>query len=101
METPAEDVNHGSLQDRHSISTVSVVVVTYNSSSMLGGLLDSLVAGLEGIRNFEVIVVDNDSQDGTATLASSHSIQPKVIRMGRNAGYAAGINAATSVLPLD
>ncbi|QRM57747.1 glycosyltransferase family 2 protein [Sinorhizobium sp. BG8] len=77
---------------------LSVVIVTYNSSPVLPGLLDSLAAGLEGIADHDVIVVDNASQDGSDELAQAHPVGAKVIRMGRNAGYSAGINAATSTI---
>ncbi len=81
-------------------ATVSVVIVTYNSASALPALLGSLPAGLNGVDRFEVIIVDNDSRDGSAELAEAHPLRPKVIRMGRNAGYAAAINAgASSVNP--
>ncbi|TWG96730.1 GT2 family glycosyltransferase [Mesorhizobium sp. J18] len=78
---------------------LAVVVVTYNSASVISGLLDSLPAGLSGIPRVEVIIVDNDSKDRTVELTEAHTVQPKVIRMGRNAGYAAGINAASFLAP--
>lgn len=77
---------------------LGVVIVTFNSASVLAPLLDSLPAGLEGIDGYDVLVVDNDSRDGSAELAEAHPVRPKVIRMGRNAGYAAGINAASSMI---
>ena len=77
---------------------LSIVIVTYNSASVLPGLLDSLPAGLEGVKQFETIVVDNDSADNSADTALAHAIRPRVIRMGRNAGYAAAINAATATI---
>lgn len=80
------------------VSPLSIVAVTYNSASVLPGLLDSLSLGLEGIERFEVVIVDNDSRDNSADLAQAHPIGARVIRMGRNAGYAAGINAATATL---
>lgn len=80
---------------------LSVVVVTFNSSGVLPSLLDSLPAGLSGVGDFEVVVVDNDSRDGSAELAEAHPVRPKVIRMGRNAGYAAAINAAASIVDPD
>lgn len=86
------------LPGSHGTCGLAVVIVTYNSASVLAGLLDSLRPGLEGIEYYEVIVVDNASSDGSADLALAHDIGPKVIRMGRNAGYAAGINAATAVI---
>jgi N-acetylglucosaminyl-diphospho-decaprenol L-rhamnosyltransferase len=77
---------------------LSIVTVTYNSASVLPGLLDSLSAGLEGIEQYEVIVVDNDSRDQSADLAVAHPIGATVIRTGRNGGYSAGINAATATI---
>lgn len=80
---------------------VAVIIVTFNSASVLPPLLDSLPAGLAGIGGFDVIIADNDSRDGSAELAEAHPVHPKVIRMGRNAGYAAGINAAASIVHPD
>ncbi len=77
---------------------IAVVVVTFNSATVLAPLLDSLPAGLDGVDGYEVVVVDNASQDGSAELADGHPVRPKVIRMGRNAGYAAAINAAASII---
>jgi N-acetylglucosaminyl-diphospho-decaprenol L-rhamnosyltransferase len=43
-------------------------------------------------------VVDNNSADNCVDIALAHSIRPKVIRMGRNAGYAAAINAGAATV---
>ncbi len=86
------------LEGADATATVSVVIVTYNSASALPALLGSLPAGLNGVDRFEVIIVDNDSRDGSAELAEAHPLRPKVIRMGRNAGYAAAINAGASTV---
>jgi N-acetylglucosaminyl-diphospho-decaprenol L-rhamnosyltransferase len=77
---------------------LSIIIVTYNSASVLPGLLDSLPAGLEGVKSFEVIVVDNESFDHSVDIALAHAAQPRVIKMGRNAGYAAAINAAAATV---
>jgi N-acetylglucosaminyl-diphospho-decaprenol L-rhamnosyltransferase len=79
----------------------SIIIVTFNSASVLPGLLDSLRDGLEGIKQFETIVVDNDSADSSADIALAHEIQPRVIRMGQNAGYAAAINTAAATVRPD
>lgn len=76
---------------------LAVVVVTYNSDDVLPGLLDSLPAGLEGIENFRIIIVDNDSSDDSVITALGHHTHPEVLRTGRNGGYAAGINAAAEL----
>lgn len=80
---------------------IAAVIVTYNSAAVLPGLLDSLSAGFEGVGRHRTIVVDNDSRDDSADLALAHPIGAKVIRMGRNAGYAAAINAAAAALGPD
>jgi GT2 family glycosyltransferase len=76
---------------------LSIIIVTYNSAAVLSGLLDSLPAGLAGINQFEIVVVDNDSDDNSVDIADAHAIEPRIIRMGRNAGYAAGINAGMAI----
>lgn len=80
---------------------LAAVIVTYNSEEVLPGLLDSLADGLEGLARREVIVVDNDSRDGSVELARAHPFGVRVIEMGRNAGFAAGINAAAAAVDED
>lgn len=75
---------------------LAIVVVTYNSADVLPGLLDSLRQGLAGIERYRVIVVDNNSGDDSPLIAATHDIGSEVIQMGRNAGYAAAINAAAA-----
>lgn len=75
---------------------LDVVIVTFNSADVLGGLLDSLQRALAGISNARVIVADNDSQDDSVAIATRHSIGACVVEVGYNAGYAAGINAAAA-----
>jgi N-acetylglucosaminyl-diphospho-decaprenol L-rhamnosyltransferase len=87
--------------ERNEVLSVSIVTVTYNSAKVLPCLLDSLSAGLEGIGDFEVIVVDNASHDRSANIALSHPLRPRTIQMGRNAGYAAAINAAQATIQAD
>lgn len=85
-----------------SMSTsLAVIIVTYNSAEALPGLLETLPAGLAGIGRSEIVVVDNASADGSAELAEAHPMHPRVVRTGRNGGYAAGINAGTAAVPMD
>ncbi len=80
---------------------LAVVTVTYNSRDVLTGFLDSLVGGLAGIEDCEVVVADNASADDSADLALAHRIRPRVVRTGRNGGYSAGINAAIATTSAD
>lgn len=79
--------------------TVTAVVVTWNSADVLEGLLGSLRSGFEGVGEWRLIVVDNDSADETVAIAERWfgEIEGRVVRTGRNAGYAAGVNAALAV----
>lgn len=74
---------------------LAVVVVTYNSAQVLPGLLTSLDAGLRGVR-WQLTVADNASADDSCAIAERMVPAGRVLRMGRNAGYAAAINAAVA-----
>jgi N-acetylglucosaminyl-diphospho-decaprenol L-rhamnosyltransferase len=68
---------------------VTIVIVTYNSRALIGGLLDSIPGALAGA-TAEIVVVDNDSRDGTAAYVAERD-DCTLIRSS-NVGYAAGIN---------
>ena len=79
----------------HRVERVVVVVITFNSEAVLPGLIASLNQGLGDIV-WELIVVDNDSTDNSLAVLRELAPSATVVEMGRNAGYAAGINAAIS-----
>jgi GT2 family glycosyltransferase len=68
---------------------VNVVIVTYNSLNVIGGLLDSLPGALGGLSH-DIVVVDNGSTDGTADFVAARG-GCRVVRSA-NVGYAGGIN---------
>jgi N-acetylglucosaminyl-diphospho-decaprenol L-rhamnosyltransferase len=72
---------------------VAVVVVTYNSEALVADLLTSLDEGLAGVP-WHLTVADNASTDKTVLVLSQRAPTATIVEMGRNAGYAAGINAA-------
>ena len=78
---------------RLGMPPVVVVVVTFNSSSVLQGCLDSLADGFGGIAH-RTLVVDNASSDDTVEVARRCVPAPTIIDTGSNAGYAAAINRA-------
>lgn len=80
---------------------LAVIIVTYNSADTLGGLLDTLGAGLAGIGQWEIVVVDNGSADRSVAMARAHSIGVRVVETGRNGGYSAGINAGAATVAPD
>jgi N-acetylglucosaminyl-diphospho-decaprenol L-rhamnosyltransferase len=82
---------------------IAVVIVTYNSAAVLPDCLRSLTT-LHGVHLSAVAIGDNNSQDDTlhqAEEARAEGLPLTVVQLGRNAGYAAGINAGISALNLD
>ena len=78
---------------------LNVIIVTYNSVHVIGDLLDSLPAALDGLK-CEVVVVDNGSADGTAEYVTARG-GCRVVR-STNVGYAGGINRGVrEVAPAD
>lgn len=77
---------------------VAVAVVTWNSAEVLPGLIASLSAGAGDVPH-RLIVVDNASSDDTVQVARRLSPDSTVLQTGRNAGYAAGVNAAIAAAP--
>ena len=78
-----------------STETIAVVVVTYNSERFIPDLVDSLGPGLAGL-DWHLTVADNASSDRTLKVLAEHAPAALVVATGRNAGYAAGINAAVA-----
>lgn len=71
---------------------VAVVVVTWNSSAVIEGLLSSVRdSRVDGA--MRLIVVDNASSDDTVQVVRELMPDAEVVQTGRNAGYAAGMNA--------
>ncbi|MGW7528383.1 glycosyltransferase family 2 protein [Streptomyces sp. NPDC054783] len=75
------------------MSPVAVIVVTWNSAPVLPGFLAALGEGMAGL-DWRLVVADNDSADDTVEVLQTLAPDATIVRTGRNAGYAAGINAA-------
>ncbi|MFI1995210.1 glycosyltransferase [Actinoplanes sp. NPDC020271] len=78
--------------------TILVAVVSYNSERLIPDLIAGLRTGLDGMK-WHLTVADNDSKDNSVELIRSLAPEATVVEMGRNAGYAAGINAAVAASP--
>lgn len=75
------------------IPKLSVAIVSWNTRDMLLGALHSIYDAPPAFP-FEVIVVDNDSHDGTASAVAEHFPQVLLQANTQNAGYALGNNQA-------
>lgn len=77
----------------------SIVVLTYNQLAYTKACLESILRWT-AYPNYELIVVDNDSQDGTADYLrefEKRDSRIKVILNGKNLGFAAGNNVGLRV----
>ena len=82
--------------DSQSSVQLSILIVTYNSSATLLDCLNSLIPELKGIHG-EVIIVDNNSTDDTATILNRFASENELfqVKLSRvNRGFAIGNNQA-------
>lgn len=73
------------------IPDLSIIICTHNTKNKAKQCLDSLYKNTDGL-NFEVIVSDNDSQDGMLELIHEEYPQVKVIKNEENLGFAKAVN---------
>jgi GT2 family glycosyltransferase len=71
--------------------TLSVLIVAYESRDDLSKTLPALLAELGD--GDELIVVDNKPGDGSAEVAGELAPQARIVRPGRNTGFAGGADA--------
>jgi dolichol-phosphate mannosyltransferase len=85
---------------------LSIVLPTYNESQNIASMLDSIAGTLAADAQAEIIVVDDNSPDGTGDIASNHAkkfdgkkLQVRVIRrpdkQGLSSAILAGVQSAT------
>lgn len=74
---------------------VSIILVNYNGLALTEACIDSIVAS-EGGLSYEIIVVDNGSEDGSVEVLSQDS-RITFIPMGRNAGFGFANNEGLKV----
>ncbi|TMA66813.1 MAG: glycosyltransferase [Deltaproteobacteria bacterium] len=72
------------------VVTVSIVVVNWNAGAALDGCLESLAA--DGLAGRDVVLVDNDSTDGSTTRARARHPWARIVETGLNLGFAGGAN---------
>ncbi|MCZ7627705.1 MAG: glycosyltransferase [Microthrixaceae bacterium] len=72
---------------------VLIVIVTYESEGVIADCVGSISGSLAGAATSSTVIVDNGSVDDTLAVARAASPEAAQISLGRNDGYAAGINA--------
>ncbi|MDP3766152.1 MAG: glycosyltransferase family 2 protein [Nanoarchaeota archaeon] len=70
---------------------VSIVIANYNGKHLLKAILDSIKKS--HFRNYEIIIVDNNSNDGSQEFIKKNYKNAKLVANEKNLGYS-GINSA-------
>lgn len=74
---------------------VSVIIVTHNGLHFLKKCLPTIKK--QTYQNFEIVVVDNNSQDGTLTFLSQYWPQIKIVKNSVNNGFAKANNQGVQI----
>jgi hypothetical protein len=67
---------------------VSIIIISWNTCDLFAQCLQSLQQAIQDIQA-EIIVVDNDSKDGSAQYVAKHFPNACLIRNDCNRGFAA------------
>lgn len=75
---------------QNSMPKVMVLILSYNGKPLLEDSVSSYLAN--DYPNFEVVVIDNGSSDGTKEYVQEKFPEATVIRLEQNRGYSGGFN---------
>src|SRR5688572_15333531 len=82
-----------------SLPKVAIVILNWNGQSYLEKFLPSVLA--TAYENFEVIVSDNGSTDGSVSFLQNKFPQVQLIRLDKNYGFAKGYNITLEKVKAD
>lgn len=75
---------------------VTIIIVSYNTMRLLEACLHSIYKNISGL-NFEVIVVDNNSRDGSQEMVKKNFSNVKLIQNKENIGFSKANNQAIRI----
>jgi GT2 family glycosyltransferase len=75
---------------------ISVIIVNYNTKDFLYNCLSSIYRHTKGL-DFEIIVSDNGSTDGSLEMLKEHFPGVRIIATGRNIGFGAANNRGLEI----
>jgi N-acetylglucosaminyl-diphospho-decaprenol L-rhamnosyltransferase len=83
-------------QEKNNCFDISVVIISWRMKSMLSEMLKSIVHYTKGI-SYEIIIVDNNSQDGTSEMIEKEYHDAVLIKNPKNLGVAPARNQALKI----
>ncbi|ADE16683.1 glycosyl transferase family 2 [Nitrosococcus halophilus Nc 4] len=90
-----EDPDYFLINDLENKRKVSIIIVNYNGQHHLQDLLVSLQG--QSYPDFEIILVDNGSSDGSIDYLRDHFPTVKIVALAENTGFAEGNNIGAEV----
>ena len=80
------------LKDRKSetLYKVSIIIPNYNGLKYIKVCLESLY--MQSFKSFDIIIVDNDSQDGSCKFILQNYLQVNLITLKQNYGFSKAVN---------
>ena len=78
------------------IMDVSIVIVSYNTRDLIRDCIFSVIEKTQGV-TYEIIVVDNDSHDGSVEMLRSEFPDVVIVESGGNIGFGKANNKGMSV----
>jgi GT2 family glycosyltransferase len=75
---------------------LSIIIVNYKSAALILDCIQSIIQQTTAI-SYEIIVVDNDSQDNSEQIILQQYPQVRWLQMGYNAGFSRGNNAGLRI----
>lgn len=83
-------------KSKMDINTISIIIVSYNTQDLIRNCIQSIINKTKSI-NYEIIVVDNASTDGTQETICSNFPQIKLIANKTNIGFGAANNMGIKI----
>ena len=74
---------------------ISIIIVSYNVKSYLSNSIDSIMKS--SIKDFELIIIDNNSFDGSADYISNNYPLAKLIPNSSNFGFGKAVNQGAKI----
>ena len=78
------------MENREKQPYVIVLILTYNGKHLLEDSISTYLSNTYS--NFDIVVIDNGSGDGTKEYVEKHFPEVSVIRLEENRGYSGGFN---------
>ena len=81
------------MEKKGNMIQITIVIVNYNGIKYIEECLDTLFSQVPGTPEFQVVVADNASSDGSREVIAEKFPQVKLLKLEENKGFSHGVNA--------